>query len=181
LFFLKNFIFPFCRQSRLNVNNQNFTPGHGAGYDLARSLLERLALKGYLHNPLDRQYRMRPEIACLVRSLNYPYFSDAPQTQDREDIRGLQDNLVFINHNYSESSLSNEPEGGSQIEDHEKMNQHEAGMVVNTLRYLLQQVCPSLLRERMDTEINLEIRYEGYCFAYTFRRAIVRVAGSSRE
>jgi hypothetical protein len=41
---------------------------------------------------------MRPEISALVRHLTYPDLLDAPQTHGRPNLRGVCDNIVFINH-----------------------------------------------------------------------------------
>lgn len=71
----------------------------GEGYDLNRSLFERLVLSDYPHTTLQVQHRMRPEISQLVRKLDvYPELQDAPTTLSRPDLRGVQSNIVFINH-----------------------------------------------------------------------------------
>ncbi|KAH0128691.1 P-loop containing nucleoside triphosphate hydrolase protein, partial [Aureobasidium melanogenum] len=67
----------------------------GDGYDLNRSMFERLVLKGYPHQVLAQQHRMRPEISDLVRQLTYPDLIDAPKTQHRPDLRGFSDNVIF--------------------------------------------------------------------------------------
>jgi hypothetical protein len=41
---------------------------------------------------------MRPEISALIRHLTYPDLIDAPKTQNRANVRGLENNLIFINH-----------------------------------------------------------------------------------
>ena len=61
----------------------------GDGYDLNRSLFERLVLRNYPHQVLYQQHRMRPEISALVRQLTYPDLVDAPNTQGRPDLRGF--------------------------------------------------------------------------------------------
>src|SRR5947207_13306329 len=43
----------------------------GDGYDLNRSLFERLILRNYPHQVLFQQHRMRPELSALVRQLTY--------------------------------------------------------------------------------------------------------------
>jgi len=92
---------PF-RQLRPKVNNYQLTVEKGEGYDLNRSLFERLVLKGYPHATLLSQHRMRPEISSFVRQLTYPNLQDAPSTKGRADIRGLQSNVTFIAHNKPE-------------------------------------------------------------------------------
>ncbi|KAK0437029.1 P-loop containing nucleoside triphosphate hydrolase protein [Armillaria borealis] len=114
------------KQLRPKVNNYELTVEKGEGYDLNRSLFERL-------------HRMRPEISALVRHLTYPDLLDAPKTQDRPPIRGLGDNIVFINHNHLE-------DGCLQIMDcydlgsiSSKQNLFEAKMVLKIVKYLAQQ------------------------------------------
>lgn len=65
------------------------------GYDLNQSLFERLIIKGYPHQVLSQQHRMRPEISSLVRQLTYSDLTDAPLTKSRSNLRGFQDNLIF--------------------------------------------------------------------------------------
>ncbi|KAI9764248.1 MAG: hypothetical protein M1839_005971 [Geoglossum umbratile] len=77
------------RQLRPKVNNYALTVEKGDGYDLNRSLFERLVLAGYQHTTLRKQHRMSPEISSLVRHLTYPDLLDAPSTLNRDPIRGL--------------------------------------------------------------------------------------------
>ena len=128
-----------CRQLRPKVNNYNLTVEKGEGYDLNRSLFERLIIKGYPHTTLIEQHRMRPEISELVRSLTYPELLDAPATKNRPDLRGVQDNIVFINHDHPEDNapqLKDRRDGDSTSS---KTNSHEVQMVLKILRYLAQQ------------------------------------------
>jgi hypothetical protein len=127
------------RQLRPKVNHYALTVEKGDGYDLNRSLFERLVINGYPHQTLVAQHRMRPEISSLVRHLTYPDLIDAPRTSGRSDLRGVRDNIVFINHS--------SPEGDDkQIEDRRDMgsksskhNSFEVGMVLKIVRYLIQQ------------------------------------------
>ncbi|KIM20569.1 hypothetical protein M408DRAFT_130278 [Serendipita vermifera MAFF 305830] len=130
------------RQLRPKVNNYQLTVEKGEGYDLNRSLFERLVLKGYPHETLSQQHRMRPEISALVRHLTYPDLVDAEKTKGRADIRGLTSNLVFIHHNNPEDDL---PEASHLASPDEtsakssKSNKFEVKMVLMILRYLGQQ------------------------------------------
>lgn len=88
----------------------------GDGYDLNRSLFERLVIKGFPHATLQAQHRMRPEISALVRELSYPDLLDAPKTQNRPDIRGLTDNVILISHSKPEDDdkqLADQLDGGA--------------------------------------------------------------------
>ncbi len=96
------------RQLRPKVNNYDLTVEKGGGFDLNRSLFERLVLKGYPHTRLIAQHRMRPEISALVRHLTYPDLIDAPKTQNRANVRGLQNNLILINHDRPETEVAAE-------------------------------------------------------------------------
>ncbi|KAJ7241901.1 P-loop containing nucleoside triphosphate hydrolase protein [Mycena haematopus] len=127
------------KQLRPKVNNYLLTVEKGEGYDLNRSLFERLVLKGYPHEVLIKQHRMRPEISALVRSLTYPDLVDAPGTMNRPNLRGVRDNMVFIDHDKPEdenSRLKNQSEVGSKSS---KRNTHEAKMILKTVKYLGQQ------------------------------------------
>ena len=99
---------PNYRQLRPKVNNFYLTVEKGEGFDLNRSLFERLVLKDYPHAQLEAQHRMRPEISALVRHLTYPYLQDAPKTQGRPNIRGIRSNVVFINHEQPEDEVEAE-------------------------------------------------------------------------
>jgi len=121
------------------VNNYNLTVEKGEGFDLNRSLFERLVLKGFPHDTLSVQHRMRPEISAFIRSLTYPTLQDSPQTQNRENIRGLQSNVVFLNHTHAEDDdkrISDRADGGAMSSKH---NTFEVKMVLKIVRYLAQQ------------------------------------------
>ena len=115
----------------------------GEGYDLNRSLFERLVLKGYPHETLSQQHRMRPEISALVRHLTYPELVDAESTKGRPDIRGLTSNVVFMHHSYPEDDLPEATHLMSQPDESSskssKSNKFEVEMVLKVLRYLGQQ------------------------------------------
>lgn len=110
----------------------------GDGYDLNRSLFERLVLKGFPHITLTQQHRMRPEISSMIRHLTYPDLTDAPSTLKRADIRGFRDNLMFVTHSVAEVETSH----GKEIIDGKtssKQNHFEAQMILKCVRYLAQQ------------------------------------------
>lgn len=111
----------------------------GEGYDLNRSLFERLVLKGYPHQILYQQHRMRPEISALVKQLTYPDLVDAPSTQDRPNLRGFQDNLMMINHDVPETEMPDIPDWRGDASGSSKSNIFEAKMTLKCVRYLGQQ------------------------------------------
>lgn len=111
----------------------------GDGYDLNRSLFERLVHKGFPHVTLIEQHRMRPEISALIRALTYPGLTDALTTQNRDDIRGIPSNVVFVDHSEEEDDekrISDRGDGGSPTS---KRNQFEVDMVMKIVHYLIQQ------------------------------------------
>ncbi|EJD38161.1 P-loop containing nucleoside triphosphate hydrolase protein [Auricularia subglabra TFB-10046 SS5] len=126
------------KQLRPKFNKYELTFEKGDGFDLNISLFERLVLRGFPHETLSTQHRMRPEISSLVRQLMYPDLADAPGTRNRPDIRGLQDNVVFINHSRPEDddrAITDKREGNTSS----KTNSHEVAMVLKIVRYLAQQ------------------------------------------
>ncbi|KAI5994807.1 P-loop containing nucleoside triphosphate hydrolase protein [Pisolithus albus] len=127
------------KQLRPKVNNYTLTVEKGEGYDLNRSLFERLVLKGFPHVTLSAQHRMRPEISALIRALTYPDLRDAAKTQNRDNIRGVQSNVIFVNHSHPEDEdkrISDRADGGSTSS---KQNTYEVKMVLRIVRYLAQQ------------------------------------------
>jgi hypothetical protein len=111
----------------------------GDGYDLNRSLFERLVLRGYPHQTLCQQHRMRPELSALVRQLTYPDLIDAPSTQGRPNLRGFRDNLVFVNHKEPEIEMPDVPDWKDATSTSSKKNLFEAKMTLKCVRYLGQQ------------------------------------------
>ncbi|EEB91121.1 hypothetical protein MPER_10574, partial [Moniliophthora perniciosa FA553] len=127
------------KQLRPKVNNYTLTVEKGEGYDLNMSLFERLALKGYPHETLSQQHRMRPEISALIRELTYPHLIDAPKTKGRPQLKGMQDVLVFVDHSHPEDENAHIAERRDMNSSSSKQNTYEAEMVLKTLRYLAQQ------------------------------------------
>lgn len=111
----------------------------GTGYDLNRSLFERLVLKGYPHQTLSQQHRMRPEISALIRNMTYPELTDAPGTMNRAAMRGFQSSVVFVAHDSLETEgvhAYDPRDGGSTAS---KTNDFEAEMTLKCVKYLAQQ------------------------------------------
>eukprot|EP00736_Rhodelphis_marinus_P010711 Rmarinus@m.13174 len=126
------------QQLRPKVNLYEMQVESQRGYELNRSLFERLVLKEFPHVTLGLQHRMRPSISKLVRQMTYPNLRDAPSVDKHPDVRGLQDNVVFIDHREAEVDDTavrqrKEEDGLSRI------NEYECNMVLKTVRYLLQQ------------------------------------------
>ncbi|KAH8810584.1 P-loop containing nucleoside triphosphate hydrolase protein [Xylogone sp. PMI_703] len=111
----------------------------GDGYDLNRSLFERLVIQGYPHHTLHQQHRMRPELAEYVRQLTYPNLVDAKNTENRQNIKGLQDNVIFLNHPHREEEMQNVRDWKDGTTPLTKRNIFEVHMAMKCLRYLSQQ------------------------------------------
>ena len=119
--------------------HHDLTVEKGLGYDLNRSLFERLVLRGFPHQVLSEQHRMRPEISSLVRKLTYPKLVDALSIKSRPNLRGFQANLIFVSHDKEEEDprkTINTIDGGSTSSI---KNIFEAVMTLKCVRYLGQQ------------------------------------------
>ena len=127
------------QQLRPKVNNYALTVEIGDGYDLNKSLFERLVVGGYPHTTLAKQHRMRPEISDLVKHLMYPDLQDDPKTLNRPHLRGFQSAVVFFNHNYPEVQANNLADRRDEGSKASWQNIFEAEMVLKTVRYLAQQ------------------------------------------
>lgn len=127
------------KQLRPKIATYGLTVEKGEGYDLDRSLFERLVLKEYPRQVLTQQHRMRPEISSLVRSLTYPDLLDAPGTKGRPSLRGFQDNVVFVDHRQPEDDIKEAANWREMTPLSSKQNMFEAEMVLKCVKYLAQQ------------------------------------------
>ncbi|KAI1379383.1 P-loop containing nucleoside triphosphate hydrolase protein [Hypoxylon crocopeplum] len=126
------------KQLRPKVKNYKLTVEAGHGYDLNRSLFERLIRQGRPHYTLLNQHRMRPEISALIRH-NYPDLQDAKGTENRPHLSGFQDSVIFVNHNHLEARHNVLVDKLDQGAASSKQNIFEAEMVLKCVRYLGQQ------------------------------------------
>ncbi|KAK0737339.1 P-loop containing nucleoside triphosphate hydrolase protein [Apiosordaria backusii] len=127
------------KQLRPKINNYALSVERGDGFDLNRSLFERLILQGAEHATLQKQHRMIPEISCFARELTYPELLDGPKTSGRERIRGLQNRVVFLSHTKPEDvdkAIKDRRDPGAK---ESKKNQFEAEMVLRCVKYFGQQ------------------------------------------
>jgi hypothetical protein len=127
------------QQLRPKVNNYALTVEKGEGYDLNRSLFERLIRAGIPHTTLCQQHRMCPEISSLVRQLTYPDLVNAPSTLNRDPIKGIQGRVIFIDHKHPELAASQIADCNDQGTTTSKQNAWEAAMVLKIVRYMAQQ------------------------------------------
>ena len=160
------------RQLRQKVNSYELTVEKGDGYDLNRSLFERLVIEGHPYRALSKQHRMRPKISSFVRHLTYPDLTDGPGTQSRPALRGLQNPVIFIDHKHQEDddSSSLDPR---HLGTTTSKNKFEVEMVVKIVGYLEQQGCSLggitvltpylgqlvLLRETLEADVNNRVAF----------------------
>ncbi|KAG5917771.1 hypothetical protein E4U42_007121 [Claviceps africana] len=127
------------KQLRPKCKNYALSVEKGDGYDLNRSLFERLILHKYPHTVLRNQHRMDPSISQLVRSLTYPDLLDDIETLDRPATRGLTSKVMFVNHGHPEGSVERFKDAQDDQDTNSKQNEFEARMVLQTVKYLGQQ------------------------------------------
>ena len=127
------------KQLRPKVKDFELTVEKGEGYDLDRSLFERLVLSGHPHTTLLKQHRMSPPISALVRHLTYPDLQDAERTREHPQPRGIRDRVIFFNHNHGEvedQRIGDHRDEGAKAS---KTNLFEAETVLAAVRYMAQQ------------------------------------------
>ncbi|OJK04769.1 hypothetical protein ASPACDRAFT_56208 [Aspergillus aculeatus ATCC 16872] len=127
------------QQLRPKINSYSLSVEKGSGYDLNRSLFERLVLSGFPHSTLAKQHRMVPEISSLVRRLTYPELEDGDKTMNRPAPRGLQDRVIFIDHRHPEGSFGGVADRNDSGGKASKQNAFEVQLVLRIVRYLGQQ------------------------------------------
>ena len=127
------------KQLRPKCNNYALSVEKGDGYDLNRSLFERLILQGHRHATLRKQYRMVPEISHLIRSMTYGDLLDGPKVFERPSIRGIRGRVAFVNHNEPEVDASEIQDSRDASYKASKRNRFEADMILKLVRYLGQQ------------------------------------------
>ncbi|KAL4949890.1 P-loop containing nucleoside triphosphate hydrolase protein [Aspergillus filifer] len=127
------------KQLRPKINNYALSVEKGAGYNLNRSLFERLVESGYPHSTLAKQHRMVPEISSFVRNLTYPDLLDGDSTLNRPAPRGLQNCVIFIDHTLPEENLNGVSDKHDVASKGSKRNAYEAQLVLKIVRYLGQQ------------------------------------------
>ncbi|KAK5657152.1 hypothetical protein OQA88_3209 [Cercophora sp. LCS_1] len=127
------------KQLRPKINNYDLSVEKGSGFDLNRSMFERLIGQDAKHQTLLKQHRMVPEISFFPRRLTYPDLIDDPKTIGRDRIKGLRDRVVFLNHGKQEeidNALHDRRDPGVKAS---KKNLFEAEMVLRCVKYMGQQ------------------------------------------
>ncbi|OAA49073.1 cbbX [Beauveria brongniartii RCEF 3172] len=127
------------KQLRPKCKNYSLSVEKGSGFDLNRSMVERLVLQGHHHSTLLRQHRMHPDISLLVRSMTYPDLLDGEKTLSRPAIRGMRDRVAFVNHSHPEGDIGDRGDRFDTDQKTSKQNRFEAEMILKTVKYLGQQ------------------------------------------
>ncbi|KAK0705676.1 P-loop containing nucleoside triphosphate hydrolase protein [Lasiosphaeris hirsuta] len=127
------------KQLRPKINNYALSVEMGDGFDLNRSLFERLILQGAHHTTLLKQHRMVPEISMIPRALTYPELVDGPNTHGRPPLRGLRDRVVFLNHGKLEEMDQSVRDRRDPGLKESKKNKFEAEMALRCVRFFGQQ------------------------------------------
>ncbi|CAF3694346.1 unnamed protein product [Rotaria sp. Silwood1] len=102
----------------------------GIKYNIDVSLFERLIKNNFPNVRLNIQHRMRPEIARLMKYFYDDLDDHISVKTDRASVRGIDNNLFFINHNNNETDVD---DGRS------KRNEYEAKYVIELAQYLIKQ------------------------------------------
>lgn len=98
-------------------------------YNLELSLFERMICNKMEFDCLMYQHRMRPTISKMMKKI-YPDLKDDDVVMGYEDVKGVSQNVFFIDHTNMETSEED-------LKSHS--NEHEAEYIVALCRYLLLQ------------------------------------------
>lgn len=71
-------------------------------YNLNMSMFERLVKNNYEYTTLSNQRRMRPEISEMLRLL-YPDLTDDASVKQYPNIKGVEKNVYFFDHDKLEA------------------------------------------------------------------------------
>ncbi|KAJ5544147.1 P-loop containing nucleoside triphosphate hydrolase protein [Penicillium frequentans] len=82
---------------------------------------------------------MCPEISTLVRNLMYPELQDDDKTKNRPAPRGLQDRVIFIQHDHPEVNFAQISDSRDEGSKESKRNTFEVEFVLKIVKYLGQQ------------------------------------------
>ncbi|KAL0062664.1 hypothetical protein AAF712_010501 [Marasmius tenuissimus] len=99
-------------------------------YQLDRSLMERLADNGLPMSQINIQRRMRPSISHHIRTILYPRLEDHTSVSSYPLVAGMQKDVFFFSHMHAEDGA----EGAVS-----KTNKFEVAMIVDLVKYFLQQ------------------------------------------
>lgn len=125
------------KQLRPKIESYRLSYDSGRGFNLDVSMFERLIYSaGIQYTTLQTQWRMRPEIAGLIKATVYPSLQDASTVGLYPQVRGMQQPLFMLTHTVLEDVRQSV---GDQ--DKSRSNAYEADMAVGLASYLLKQGC----------------------------------------
>ncbi|XP_046375695.2 NFX1-type zinc finger-containing protein 1-like [Haliotis rufescens] len=125
---------PGCQHLILIGDHKQLRPNPNV-YELARrynldlSLFERMINNGLHCDCLELQHRMRPSISKVLRHI-YDKLKDHESVFSYGDVRGISENIYFINHSVQESE-------NKELLSH--LNDFEAKYITKLCQYLLKQ------------------------------------------
>lgn len=123
------------KQLRPKCQHYPLTVESNRGFDLNRSLFERLAISSdFRLATLGVQHRMHPEISSIPKLLTYKELSDAPKVSSHPVPLGLDSRVIFANHHFPEDE-----QNVNALESVSKTNSHERAMILKTVQYMLKQ------------------------------------------
>ncbi|XP_013414142.1 NFX1-type zinc finger-containing protein 1-like [Lingula anatina] len=99
-------------------------------FNLEISLFERMVRNGMHCDRLAIQHRMRPEISRLLVPDIYDHLLDHESVRHYVNVRGIEENLFFIDHNFQEES---------DDDSKSHSNKHEASFLAALCQYLINQ------------------------------------------
>ena len=123
------------KQLRPKIENHTLSVVSGNGYDLNRSMFERLILGGHAHSTLQEQHRMAPEISSVIMGLKvYPELRNHSSVSNYPPLRGTNSRVVFYDHRFPEVEQLN-----WKVQHESKSNREEARIAAFIARYMIQQ------------------------------------------
>ncbi|RWS26737.1 NFX1-type zinc finger-containing protein 1-like protein [Leptotrombidium deliense] len=99
-------------------------------FNLDVSLFERLIRNNLSYSKLKMQHRMHPNVSHLLVPLFYEALENHESVSKYENVKGITNNLFFLNHDYEETS-----KGDSTS----KSNEHECSFIASLCQHLIYQ------------------------------------------
>ncbi|KAJ3021022.1 hypothetical protein HKX48_009341 [Thoreauomyces humboldtii] len=139
------------KQLRPSIEEHGLSIESGSGHSLDVSLFERLVKRAEavpnaradgLIAQLSTQWRMRPEISQLLKQTLYPTLEDAAAVHDHPKVKGMRQNVFFLDHSHREGGKDKDMEDGPSETSRSKVNYREAELVVALVRHLIRQGYP---------------------------------------
>ena len=124
-------------QLRPKVQNYYLTMESNQGYDLDKSMFERLIIdENFPIVTLDCQRRMQPLISNVMRETLYPNLKDMDNVKQYPVVNGIIGGVVWLDHKHLEDDSTSSSDETSLTS---KSNKFEVQMVTQLARYLVLQ------------------------------------------